>query len=28
VWSVYVTGEGEQPASNLPSPTDMLHLGA
>lgn len=28
VWSVYVTGEGEQPVSNLPSPTDMLHLGA
>ncbi len=28
VWGVYVTGEGEQPTSNLPSPTDMLHLGA
>ena len=28
VWSVYVTGEAEQPASKLPSPTDMLHLGA
>ena len=28
VWSVYVTGEGEEPASQLPSPTDMLHLGA
>ncbi len=28
VWSVYVTGEGDQQVSNLPSPTDMLHLGA
>ena len=28
VWSVYVTGEGDQSASSLPSPTDMLHLGA
>jgi len=28
VWSVYVTGEGDEPAGQLPSPTDMLHLGA
>jgi hypothetical protein len=28
VWSVYVTGEGEQSAANLPGPMDMLHLGA
>ena len=28
VWSVYVTGEGDQSANGLPSPTDMLHLGA
>ena len=28
VWSVYVTGENDQPAVNLPGPMDMLHLGA
>ena len=28
VWSVYVTGENDQPATNLPGPMDMLHLGA
>ena len=28
VWSVYVTGENNQPVSNLPGPMDMLHLGA
>ncbi len=28
VWNVYVTGEGEQPATNLPGPADMLQLGA
>jgi hypothetical protein len=28
VWSVYVTGEGEESAGQLPNPTDMLHLGA
>lgn len=28
VWGVYVTGEGDDQAAQLPSPTDMLHLGA
>jgi hypothetical protein len=28
VWSVYVTGENDQPAANIPGPMDMLHLGA
>ena len=28
VWSVYVTGENDQLAVNLPGPMDMLHLGA
>lgn len=28
VWSVYVTGEGNQLAENLPGAMDMLHLGA
>ena len=28
VWSVYVMGEGGQPASNLAGPMDMLQLGA
>lgn len=28
VWSVYVTGESEQPAVGLPSATDMMQLGA
>jgi hypothetical protein len=28
VWSVYVTGENDQPVANLPGPVDMLHLGA
>lgn len=28
VWSVYVMGEGEQPAGNIPGPMDMLHMGA
>lgn len=28
VWSMYVTGDGDEPAAQLPSPTDMLHLGA
>lgn len=28
VWSVFVTGEGENPATQPPSPTDMLHLSA
>ena len=28
VWSVYVTGEGDQPAEGLPSSADMLQLGA
>ncbi len=28
VWSVYVTGEGEQPASSIHGPMDMLQLGA
>ncbi len=28
VWTVYVTGESEQPAANLPGAADMLQLGA
>jgi len=28
VWGVFVTGEGDEQATQLPSPTDMLHLGA
>lgn len=28
VWSVYVTGDGDQPAGNLPGSVDMLQLGA
>ncbi len=28
VWSVYVTGESDQPASNIPGSVDMLQLGA
>lgn len=28
VWGVYVTGEGNQLAENLPGAMDMLHLGA
>lgn len=28
VWTVYVTGDSEQPAANLPGPADMLQLGA
>lgn len=28
VWSVYVTGESEQPMGSLPSSIDMLQLGA
>ncbi len=28
VWSVYVTGESENPVPGAPGPMDMLHLGA
>ncbi len=28
VWSVYVTGESENPVAGTPGPMDMLHLGA
>lgn len=28
VWSVYVTGESENPVTGAPGPMDMLHLGA
>lgn len=28
VWGVYVTGDGDDQAAQLPSRTDMLHLGA
>ncbi len=28
VWSVYVTGESENPVASMPGPMDMLHLGA
>ncbi len=28
VWSVYVTGESDQPAVSTPGPADMLQLGA
>ena len=28
VWSVYVTGEGDQASERIPGPMDFLHLGA